>query len=172
MQVIITNNDVTNLKKFMLLHSKAAKKQRVISTYAVPFEFILAGLIIDGLLKTAPLASISSLVLAILWLVFYPKFYKKLLQKHLGDSENLESSRIAMNFICDDKFISFSESLAPKNSEKFDIQTLTRITESSDNYFLGFSRGHHIVLPKSDETTLEVINLSEKREIPIENVEI
>ena len=43
MKVRITNRDVDNLNKFMLLYSKKARKQRLISTYAIPFEFLLVG---------------------------------------------------------------------------------------------------------------------------------
>ena len=74
MKVQITNRDVDNLNKFMLLYSKKARKQRLVSTYAIPFEFLLLGIIISGLLKTAPIASVASVILGAAWLIFYTKF--------------------------------------------------------------------------------------------------
>lgn len=171
MRVTITNDDVTNLNKFMLLHSKAAKKQKLISTYAIPFEFIVVGLILDGLFKTVPICSISSAVLAILWLIFYPKFYKKMSAKHLKEAENIELSSVEMTFVADENIISFSKG-TPKQSEKFEIKTLNRIVETENNYFLGFERGFHIVLPISDETQQILHKLSLERKIEIENLSV
>lgn len=153
MKVTITDKDVVNLNTFMLLHSKKAKKQKIISTYAVPFEFLLVGIIIDGLAKIAPTLTIISIVASILWLIFYPKFYNKLLLKHLKRAEEIESSNIEMNFEVDDKNIKFYNGNQPKSSEIFELDSVVRILKSEENYFIAFKQGHHIVLPINDETT-------------------
>ena len=163
MQVIITNKDVSNLNKFMLLYSKNARKQRLISTYAIPFEFLLMGIIIDGLLKTAPIASASSAVLAILWLIFYPKFYRRMLRKHLGAASVAQSSSAEMSFVVDGETISFS---------KGEPRALNRIAASGENFFLAFDRGFHIVLPKNAETDAAVQHLAGLRELQIEPVDL
>ena len=154
MNVTITNKDVANLKKFMISHSKKAKRQKVLSFYAIPFEFILVGLILDGFLKTVPLISITSAVLATLWLVFYPMYYKKICQRELLKAQNAPESSIEMKFnITDDKKITFSNSATPKPSEIFELESVERIVQSQDNYFVGFKEGHHIVLPINSQTT-------------------
>ena len=171
MQVTITNADVTALNKFMLLHSKKAKKQKLISTYAIPFEFLLVGIIIDGLFKTAPIASVASVVLGILWLVFYPKFYRKMLHKHVANTENIEASSVQMNFDWSQSEISFSNGEA-RASEKFSTTDLNRIAKSDKNYFLGFERGFHIVLPCLGDTAPEIEKLAKFRNLAIEEVDL
>ena len=171
MQVIITNKDVSNLNKFMLLYSKNARKQRLVSTYAIPFEFLLMGIIIDGLLKTAPIASASSAVLAILWLIFYPKFYRRMLRKHLGAASVAQSSSAEMSFVADGETISFSKG-EPRASEKFAARSLNRIAAGGENFFLAFDRGFHIVLPKNAETDAAVQHLAGLRELQIEPVDL
>lgn len=153
MEVIITNKDVGNLRKFMILHSKKAKKQKMMSFYAIPFEFIIVGLILDGLLKTVPILSVVSLVLAILWLVFFPKYYQKICKRELDKSENLPESKIKMKFNLSGENITFSNKDKLKPSEIFSLSSLDRIVKTNENYFICFKEGHHIVLPLCDETT-------------------
>lgn len=156
MEVIITNKDVGNLRKFMILHSKKAKRQKMMSFYAVPFEFIVVGLILDGLLKTVPILSLTSLVLAILWLIFFPKYYTKICNKELVKSDNLPESKIKMKFNVDENNITFSNDEKPKPSEIFNLNSLDKIAKTKENYFISFKEGHHIVLPLSDETTEKI----------------
>ncbi|CZE47201.1 hypothetical protein [Campylobacter geochelonis] len=170
MQVTITNKDVANLKKFMILHSKKAVRQKLISFYAVPFEFILVGIILDGFLKTVPLLSLVSLVMAVFWLIIYPMYYKNMCKKHIKLAEEMQESRVEMNFLVDDEknIISFSPSQTPRASEKFSASSLNRIVKSEQDYFLGFKEGHHIVLPVTDESKKVVEKLSEDKQIHIE----
>jgi len=172
MEVTVTNKDVTNLNKFMLNHSKSAKKQRFFSTYAIPFEFILVGIITDTLLKFSPFTTIISTILAALWLIYFPKFYNKNIEKNIKKVENLNLSDSKMNFIVEDNKISFSPDTTPKPSEIFDISLLKRIVCTDENYFLGFDKSVHIVLPKTDEIAQIAQSLSQKQNIKIENVEI
>lgn len=153
MIVNITDKDVINLNTFMLLHSKKAKKQKIISTYAIPFEFLLVGIIIDGFAKTAPILTIVAIVASILWLIFYPKFYNRLLLKHLKMAKNIDESCVEMNFEIDDEFIRFYNADKPKPSEIFKLDSVNRVIKSEDNYFIAFKEGHHIVLPINEETT-------------------
>ena len=171
MKVRITNRDVDNLNKFMLLYSKKARKQRLISTYAIPFEFLLVGIIIDGLLKTAPIASISSVILGAAWLIFYPKFYRSMLRKHLASAKLAQNSNIEMEFIAGEDEISFSKG-EPRASEKFAARSLNRIAAGGENFFLAFDRGFHIVLPKNAETDAAVQNLADLRGLQIESVDM
>lgn len=151
MKVTITNKDIRNLKVFMLLHSKKAKKQKAISTYAIPFEFLLVGIILDGLLKLAPVLTIASIVLSILWLIIYPRFYRRLLNKHLKQAEQLENSSVEMNFEISDGKVKFYNGDKPKPSEIFELDSVNRVIKSEENYIIAFKEGHHIVLPISDE---------------------
>ncbi|MDA3058356.1 hypothetical protein OFN97_07900 [Campylobacter sp. VBCF_05 NA6] len=171
MQVTITERDVVALNKFMLLHSKKAKKQKIVSTYAIAFEFLIFGIIIDGLFKTAPIASIASLIMGALWLVFFPKFYRKMLRKHIANAENIEPSSVVMNFLWSEAEISFANGEASA-SEKFATSDLNRIARSGENYFLGFERGFHIVLPYTEDTAREVENLAKFRNLAIESVDL
>ena len=171
MKVQITNHDVDNLNKFMLLYSKKARKQRLISTYAIPFEFLLVGIIIDGLLKTAPIASIASVVLGAAWLIFYPKFYRRMLRKHLASAKLAQDSSTEMSFVADGETISFSKG-EPRASEKFAARSLNRIAASGENFFLAFDRGFHIVLPKNAETDAAVQHLADLRGLQIEPVDL
>ena len=161
MKVQITNRDVDNLNKFMLLYSKKARKQRLVSTYAIPFEFLLMGIIIDGLLKTAPIASVASVILGAAWLIFYPKFYRRMLRKHLDAAKLAQDSKIEMEFIAE-----------PRASEKFAVRSLNRIAAGSENFFLAFDRGFHIVLPKNAETDAAVQHLADLRGLQIEPVDL
>ena len=77
-----------------------------------------------------------------------------------------------MNFIVEDDKISFSPDTTPKPSEIFDISLLKRIVCTDENYFLGFDKSVHIVLPKTDEIAQIAQSLSQKQNIKIENVEI
>lgn len=158
MEVIITNKDVSNLNKFMLLHSKKTKKQKIMSFYFVPFEFIIVGIIIDGLAKTAPIVTLASLFCGILWAILFPKFYNKMLQKHLNEANNLEKSEVKMQFLHENGIISFSNG-EPKTSEKFDEQSISRIVSTDENYFLAFSE-IHIVLPKNTDTKEQIEKIS------------
>ena len=171
MKVQITNHDVDNLNKFMLLYSKKARKQRLVSTYAIPFEFLLVGIIIDGLLKTAPIASVASVILGAAWLIFYPKFYRRMLRKHLASAKLAQSSSAEMSFVADGETISFSKG-EPRASEKFAARSLNRIAASGENFFLAFDRGFHIVLPKNAETDAAVQHLAGLRELQIEPVDL
>lgn len=153
MRVTITDKDVINLNTFMLLHSKKAKKQKLISTYAIPFEFLLVGIIIDGIAKTVPILTITAIIASILWLIFYPKFYNRLLLKHLKIAKNIENSSVLMNFEIDDGVIKFYNKEKPKPSEIFQLDSVNRVIKSEDNYFIAFKEGHHIVLPINEETT-------------------
>lgn len=171
MIVKLTSQDIVNLNKFMLLHSKKSQKWRVLSFYAIPFEFILLGIILDGLLKKAPIFTISSVILGILWFVIFTKFYNKMVEKNLAKFENLKLDEVDLNFAVDDEKISLSADTTPKPSEIFRATNLNRIVESSQNYFLAFSDAH-IVLPKTEETSVEIENLSKKANLEIENVEI
>ena len=171
MKVRITNRDVDNLNKFMLLYSKKARKQRLVSTYAIPFEFLLMGIIIDGLLKTAPIASIASVILGAAWPIFYPKFYRRMLRKHFGAASVAQSSSAEMSFVADGETISFSKG-EPRASEKFAARSLNRIAAGGENFFLAFDRGFHIVLPKNAETDAAVQNLADLRELQIEPVDM
>ncbi|PSM52257.1 putative membrane protein [Campylobacter blaseri] len=173
MKIRITDKDVINLQKFMVNHSKKAKKQKLVSFYAIPFEFILVGLILDGFFKLVPWISITSLVLAILWLVFYPKYYKRLCKKQIDKAiQNTPKSNIEMNLKIDKNNISFSPDEKPKISEIFEISTLNKLAKSENNFFLGFKAGHHIVLPITDETQEEIIKLSKKLNLNILLVEL
>ena len=171
MKVTITNKDVTNLNKFMLIHSKKARKMRIMSFYAIPLEFILLGIILDGLLKKAPIFTISSAILAILWFVIFPKFYNKMVAKNIAKTENLNLNDATLNFICDEEKISFSPDLTPKASEIFYLDTLNRIVKTDENFFIVFSDAH-IVLPNKAEISQEVENLSKKLNLQIENLQI
>ena len=171
MIVKVTSKDITNLNKFMLLHSKKSQKLRMISFYAIPFEFILLGIILDGLLKKFPIFIISSAVLGILWFIIFPKFYNKMVEKNIAKFENLKLGEAELNFALDDEKISLSADTTPKPSEIFRATNLNRIVESSQNYFLAFSDAH-IVLPKTDEIAQIAQSLSQKQNIKIENVEI
>jgi len=171
MKVQITNHDVDNLNKFMLLYSKKARKQRLVSTYAIPFEFLLMGIIIDGLLKTAPIASVASVILGAAWLIFYPKFYRRMLRKHLSAAKLAQDSSTEMSFVADGETISFSKG-EPRASEKFTVRSLNRIAASGENFFLAFDRGFHIVLPKNAETDAAVQQLEGLRELQIEPVDM
>lgn len=163
MDVIITNKDVANLKKFMILHSKKAKRQKLISIFAIPFEFILVGLLLDGLLKTVPLLSLISLILAVLWLIFYPVYYKKICQKEINKANNQPESSVDMKFnVTDDEKITFSNSNQPKASEIFELHSLDRIVKIQQNYIISFKEGHHIVLPLNDESTELMLKLKDK----------
>lgn len=171
MKVQITNRDVDNLNKFMLLYSKKARKQRLVSTYAIPFEFLLMGIIIDGLLKTAPIASVASVILGAAWLIFYPKFYRRMLRKHLSAAKLAQDSSTEMSFVADDETISFSKG-EPRASEKFAAHSLNRIAAGGENFFLAFDRGLHIVLPKNAETDAAVQQLAGLRGLQIEPVDL
>ena len=171
MKVRITNRDVDNLNKFMLLYSKKARKQRLVSTYAIPFEFLLVGIIIDGLLKTAPIASVASVILGAAWLIFYPKFYRRMLRRHLGAASVAQNSSAEMSFVADDETISFSKG-EPCASEKFAARSLNRIAAGGENFFLAFDRGFHIVLPKNAETDAAVQHLAGLRKLQIEPVDL
>ncbi len=171
MKVQITNRDVDNLNKFILLYSKKARKQRLVSTYAIPFEFLLMGIIIDGLLKTAPIASVASVILGAAWLIFYPKFYRRMLRKHLAAAKLAQDSSTEMSFVADDETISFSKG-EPRASEKFAAHSLNRIAAGGENFFLAFDRGLHIVLPKNAETDAAVQQLAGLRGLQIEPVDL
>ncbi|MSN96155.1 hypothetical protein F1B92_02915 [Campylobacter sp. FMV-PI01] len=172
MEVVITNKDYVNLKKFMILHSKKAKIQKMLSLYGVAFEFIVVGLLIDGLFKTAPACSIASVIMTILWLIFYPKFYKKMCDKHIKAAKDLEEYSILMNFSINDETISFSPDKNPKPSEFFSLNSLNRVVKSSENYFLGFKEGHYMVLPLNDQISTKIENLVQKFNANIEEIEI
>lgn len=171
MKVTITQDDIKSLNIYMLTLSKNAKKQRLLSFYAIPFEFILVGIFIDGIFKTVPVASVSSLVLAALWLLIYPKLYKKTVNKHLQNAKNIAETSVEMNFSVDDEFVIFSSDEA-KTSDKFRLKDLKSIDESDKNYFIGFKNGTHIVLPINDETRKEVENLSQKNRVQVYEVSI
>ena len=171
MKVLITNRDVDNLNKFMLLYSKMARKQRLVSTYAIPFEFLLMGIIIDGLLKTAPIASVASVILGAAWLIFYPKFYRRMLRKHLSGAKLAQDSSTEMSFVADGETISFSKG-EPRASEKFAVRSLNCIAAGGENFFLAFDHGLHIVLPKNAETDATVQHLADLRGLQIEPVDM
>lgn len=158
MKVTITQDDVKNLNIFMLKHSFNAKKQKLISFYAIPFEFILVGLFIDGIFKFAPIVTIVSVLLAISWLLIYPKFYNKFIQKHINNVNKLTSSPIEMNFSFDDDYIYFKNDCKDL-SEEFFRKDLKKVTRTEKNYFLGFKIGHHIVLPVNDEVDVLIEQL-------------
>lgn len=169
MKVTITNKDVEVLKKFMLLHSKMAKKQKITSFYLIPFEFILVGIVLDALTKLAPVLSITSAILGILWLVIFPRFYKKMLIRHLADSESLPASSVEIGFnVLNDEVIFGGE----KESEKFGINELNRLVCTGSNFILAFGKNFHMVLPKNSQTAEILENLSQKTEIEIESIEI
>lgn len=170
MQVNITNSDVSALKKFMLLHSKMAKKQKFVSFYAIPFEFFLVGIVLDGVFKKAPILTISSLILAALWLLIYPKFYKGLIAKHIANADNSEISNVKMNFEVKENEVIFGES--SKNAEIFSPSELKRLAKSENNFFLAFNKNFHMVLPRNDQTEEILKQLSNKTNIEIESVEI
>ena len=171
MKVTITKNDIVNLNKFMLIHSKKAKKMRMISFYAIAVEFILLGLFLDWLFKKAPMISGISVILAGAWVLFFPKFYNKIIEKNIAKTENLNISSAELNLLIDDKKLSFSPDLTPKSSEIFYLDTLRRIVCTNENYFLAFSDSH-IVLPKNEEIAVVAENLSKKQNIKIENLQI
>ena len=171
MKVKVTSKDITNLNKFMLLHSKKSQKLRMISFYAIPVEFILLGIILDGLLKKFPIFIISSAVLGILWFIIFPKFYNKTIEKNIAKFENLKLGEAELNFSCDDEKISLSVDTTPKPSEIFYLDSLKRIVASDENYFLAFANAH-IVLQKTDQIGEEIANLSKKLNLEIENLKI
>lgn len=171
MKIILTQNDIINLKIFMLTKSKTAKKQRLISYYAIPFEFILVGIFIDGIFKVVPVASLVSVAFAILWMVIYPKLYKKMQNDHLKNAQETKFSDTEMNFLVDKDTISFSIG-EPKPNEKFSTKHLKSIEESKDNYFLGFKNSLYIVLPKNSETKEEIEKISSNLNVSIENIDL
>lgn len=162
MKVIITNNDIKNLNKYMLLHSSQAKKQKMMSIYGIAFEFIVGGLILDGVFKMVPYCSIASLIMAILWLIFYPKFYNKLLQKHLKQCEETQNSSIEMNFCLNENDFSFSPQSTPEPSEIFFLKEIKKLAKSDENYFIALNNHIHIVLPKNEQTQNEINKISQK----------
>ena len=171
MKVKVTSKDVTNLNKFMLLYSKKSQKLRMISFYAIPFEFILLGIILDGLLKKFPIFIISSAILGVLWFIIFPKFYNKMVEKNIAKFENLKLGEAELNFAVNDEKISLSVDSNPKPSEIFYLDNLKRIVASGENYFLAFANAH-IVLQKTDEISEEIANLSKKLNLEIENLKI
>lgn len=171
MKVTLTKEDIKNLKIFMLTKSKASKKQRLISYYAIPFEFILVGIFIDGIFKVVPVASLVSVVLAVLWMVIYPKLYKKMQNDHLKSAQEIKFSDTEMNFVADKDTISFSMG-EPKPNEKFNTKHLKSIEESKYNYFLGFKNSLYIVLPKNNETKEEIEKISSNLNVCIENIDL
>lgn len=159
MQFTLTKNDIIALNVFMIKHSKTAIKQRIIGTYAIAFEFILVGLFVDGIFKLAPFVSLVSLIFAIFWLIFYPKFYKKMQQKQLKNAYEISADEILMKFEIDDEFITFCEC---EKNEKFALNNLTTIDESQNNIFLGFKNNIYLILPKTDEIYSKIQALSAK----------
>lgn len=171
MKVTITQNDIVNLKIFMLTKSMNAKKQRLVSFYAIPLEFFIVGIFIDGIFKLVPLATLLSLALALLWLFFYPKLYFKFVNKHIEQARQIKPSSIEMNLEVNDSFISFSDG-KPHESEKFPIANLRHLAKNQENYFVGFKPGIYIVLPQTPQTKEVVENLSRQYRRDIESVDI
>lgn len=164
MQISLKKDDIIALNIFLIKYSKTAIKQRIIGTYAIAFEFILVGLFVDGIFKLVPIASLVSLFFAIIWLIFYPKFYNKMRAKQLKNAYEINVDEILMKFDLDENFVTFCE--VGKN-DKFPLNNLKTIDESQNNIFLGFKKSIYIVLPKTDEIYTQIKELSSKFKIPI-----
>lgn len=156
MKIHLTPNDIKELNSFMLLHSLIAKKQKLMSFYMIPAEFILLGLGIDFLIKTTPICLVVSIILSGIWLYFFPKLYKKNVKKHLLENARSEIKPLDMIFELKDNNIFFYE----ENSnikDKFNLKYLSAIVSFRNVYILVFNKKIHIVLPKDDKNIQEEV---------------
>lgn len=158
MQFELTNSDVKNLKKFMLYHTKSSKRQRDLVKIIIPVQFIIFGYIADKIASFFPIITIVSAIFGILWFIFYPKFFDKKREKILNDESKNLNSPVKINFIFDDKKISYSPNKTPQNGEIFSLKRVSKILSCDENYFIVFIPETSIVLPKTAKNEIEEIS--------------
>ena len=74
--IVINGQNLIDYKSFILFFSKAARKQYFINTFMIFTEAIIAGFVVDMLLKSK-IFTIIGVIFGIFWIIFYPIFLKK-----------------------------------------------------------------------------------------------
>ena len=152
--IVINGQNLIDYKSFNLFLSKAARKQYFINTFMVFTEALVAGFVVDMLLKSK-IFTIVGVVFAIFWIVFYPIFLKK---SRIAALKRFEISEIQkqMNFEVNEKFLAYYEN-EPNENEKFNLEEVSEIYELKNIFIIFLREKIHLIVPKSEET-LKIIN--------------
>ena len=151
----LDKEDFLTFQLFTAAHSPYIKKMRRINWLLIPVLYVIFSIIFYFL--TDPIFSLGFLVLAILWLVFYPYFqkrrYEKVYRKHNEEIfKNRFGKQIDLSFT-KDQVISKDYS----GEGKMKLEEIEEINEISDYYFLKFTTGVSLIIPKQKIDTLDKV---------------
>lgn len=169
--IVINGQNLIDYKSFILFFSKAARKQYFINTFMIFTEAIIAGFVVDMLLKSK-IFTIIGVIFGIFWIIFYPIFLKNRRRVALKSLE-ISDFKKEMIFEVDEKNLAFYEN-EPKENEIFDIKDVSEIYELKNIFVIFINEKIHLVLPKNKETSELVKTLikeSKKELLLFENLD-
>ena len=155
--IVINGQNLIDYKSFILFFSKAARKQYFINTFMIFTEAIIAGFVVDMLLKSK-IFTIIGVIFGIFWIIFYPIFLKK---TRIAALKKIEVSDIEkqMVFEVNEGFIAYYEN-EPKENEKFSLDKVSEIYELKNIFVVFLSEKIHLIIPKDDITSKSINNLA------------
>lgn len=155
--IVINGQNLIDYKSFILFFSKAARKQYFINTFMIFTEAIIAGFVVDMLLKSK-IFTIIGVIFGIFWIIFYPIFLKK---TRIAALKKIEVSDLEkqMVFEVNEDFIAYYEN-EPKENEKFSLDKVSEIYELKNIFIVFLSEKIHLIIPKDDITSKAINNLA------------
>ncbi|MDL0088467.1 hypothetical protein [Campylobacter gastrosuis] len=153
----LTNENLRDFWAFMVTSSRQARKSALFNTLGVFAEIMIAFFVLDLIFATNFLTPLG-LVLATLWLVFYPKFLRKKqvkILKSVARNDEIKDMKFELN---DENFAFFSGEKDEKST--FNFIDISEIYECKNIFIVFLFDKIHIILPKDDQTLLIVSNLA------------
>lgn len=158
--VTLTSHELLEYHTFLIFASKKARNMAIFNIFGIFGEIMLAFFILEMLLQIKFL-SIAGFFLAVLWIVFYPKFLRKK-RVNILKSIKYDNAVKKMTILLNDDDFSFYEH-EPKH--KFLYKNVSEICETLEIYII-FIGQVHVILPKHGTKDI-VAQIAKKAKKPI-----
>lgn len=146
--IILTSEHLSDFNAFMVTSSKKARRMNIFNTLGIFAEITIVFFVIDIFVKSGYI-TIIGLILAIVWLLFYPKFLKN---RQILILKNINKTSLSKNmkFEVTDEYISFYE-IQNQDITRFSFNDVSEIYECKNIFIIFLFEKIHIVLPVDDD---------------------
>ncbi|MGG7074181.1 hypothetical protein U5B43_08015 [Campylobacter sp. 9BO] len=162
----LTSHDLLEYQTFSIFGSKSARNMNLFNTFGIFGEILIVFFLLEIFLEIKFLALIGFIV-ALLWLMFYPKFLRKKrikILKKLKDDGMQKQMTLELN----ESEFSFYED---EPTHKFNYKDVSQICQTAGVYVV-FVGNLHIILPKpsAKDSISAIAKLSNKPITTFDNI--
>lgn len=149
----LSQEDYLNFQLYYGLRSPYGKKLRTRNWLIVPLIYTFFASIL--FFTSSPIFSISFLILAILWLLFYPSFQKRRMAK-VYKNYNIEQFQRRFDKPVEVSFDKLHVNLKDYAGEaKINLIEIDEMREVENYYYLKFTTGVVLIIPKQKIDTID-----------------